>query len=104
MNSLDLETLKAYKLPILIDFGSEGCMPCKMMEPDLKAANSELRGKAIIKFIDVWEYPEAAAGFNFSLIPTQFYFDKEGNLQGSHTGALTKDEIVSIMKEMGMEE
>jgi len=104
VTSIDLEALKSYKLPILIDFGADGCMPCKMMEPALQEANSELRGKAIIKFVDVWQYPEAAEGFKFSLIPTQFYFDKEGNLQGSHTGALTKEEIVSILKEMGMEE
>ena len=45
-----------------MDFGADGCMPCKMMEPTLHELNSELRGNAIIKFIDVWQYPEAAEG------------------------------------------
>ena len=103
-NLLDLEALKQYNLPILIDFGAEGCIPCQMMYPTLEELNEELRGKAIVKFIDVWEYPEAANGFEFSLIPTQYFFDKEGNQYMEHTGILNKDNILTILKEMGMEE
>ena len=104
VNGFDLEKLKSYKLPILIDFGADWCGPCQMMEPILHELNSELRGKAIIKFVDVGKYPQAADGFNFSLIPTQFFFDKEGNLYKSHTGYLSKEDIITILKEMGMEE
>jgi len=103
VSSLELDVLKSYKLPILIDFGADACIPCQMMHPTLEELNTELRGKAIVKFIDVWKYPEAANGFDFSLIPTQFFFDKDGNLYTSHTGILEKDEIISIFKEMGME-
>lgn len=101
--SLELEKLKSYGLPILIDFGSEGCMPCRQMKPTLIELNEELRGKAIIKYIDVWEYPEAAEGFDFSLIPTQFFINKDGKVYKQHTGILGKEEIINILKEMGME-
>ena len=100
---LELEKLKSYGLPILIDFGSEGCMPCRQMKPTLIELNEELRGKAIIKYIDVWEYPEAAEGFDFSLIPTQFFINKDGKVCKQHTGILGKEEIINILKEMGME-
>lgn len=103
VKSLDLEILKSYKLPMMIDFGADGCMPCREMAPVLVELNAELRGKAIVKFIDVWEYPEASEGFNFSLIPTQFFFDKDGNMYKSHTGGLTKDEAMAILKELGVE-
>jgi thioredoxin 1 len=103
VKSLDLETLKSYKLPMMIDFGSDGCIPCREMAPVLEELNTELKGKAIIKFVDVWKYPEASEGFDFSLIPTQFFFDKDGNMYKSHTGGLTKDEAMAILKELGVE-
>ncbi|MDD2350432.1 MAG: thioredoxin family protein, partial [Synergistaceae bacterium] len=31
--TLDLEKLKSYGLPILIDFGADSCVPCKEMAP-----------------------------------------------------------------------
>lgn len=103
VESLDLETLKSYKLPMMIDFGSDGCAPCREMAPVLVDLNTELRGKVIVKFVDVWEHPSASEGFDFSLIPTQFFFDKYGNRYTSHTGGLTKDEAMEILKELGVE-
>lgn len=104
VSELDLETLKSYKIPMLIDFGSDSCIPCKQMAPVLKELNSELRGKAIVKFVDIWQYPEASEGFDFSLIPTQFFLDKDGKVYTSHTGAITKEEAVKILVDMGMKE
>jgi len=52
-DSLDIEKLKAYGLPIMIDFGADSCIPCREMYPVLKQLNGELRGKVIIKFVDV---------------------------------------------------
>lgn len=101
--SVELEKLKEYNLPILIDFGSEGCMPCRQMKPTLVELNEELRGKAIVKYIDVWEHPEAADGFDFSLIPTQFFINKDGIIYKQHTGIISKEEVIEILKEMGME-
>jgi thioredoxin 1 len=34
--SIDLETLKEYGFPIIIDFGADSCIPCKEMAPVLK--------------------------------------------------------------------
>lgn len=38
--SIDLDTLKEYKLPIIIDFGADSCIPCKEMAPVLKTLNA----------------------------------------------------------------
>ena len=45
---IDLEKLKSYNLPIIIDFGADYCMPCRQMAPALREINEELQGKAII--------------------------------------------------------
>ena len=75
---LDLDKLKSYGLPIIIDFGADSCIPCKQMAPVLVELNEELQGKAIIKFVDVWKYQELAQGYPISLIPTQIFIDSTG--------------------------
>ena len=76
--SIDLDALKEYKLPIIIDFGADSCIPCKEMTPVLVTMNEEMQGKAIIKFVDVWKYGEAAEDFPIQLIPTQVFFNADG--------------------------
>lgn len=76
--SVDLETLTAYGLPIIVDFGSDSCIPCKEMAPVLQIMNAETQGKAIIKFVDVWKHAEAADGFPIQVIPTQIFIKADG--------------------------
>lgn len=100
--SFNLETLTSYGLPILLDFGAEWCGPCQLMYPILEELNDMLRGKAIIKYVDIDEYPEIADGFNFALIPTQYFITKDGEIYKTHTGILSKEDAINILKEMGM--
>ena len=124
---LDLEKLKSYGLPIMIDFGADSCIPCKEMAPVLEKLNKKLHGKAIIKFVDVWKYPELAQNYPISVIPTQVFFDKQGNpytpsnpqasqmnmyslrntnehVFTTHEGGMTEEMILAALKEMGLEE
>lgn len=124
-SSIDLEKLKSLGLPIIIDFGSDSCIPCKKMAPVLTELNKKYQGKVIIKFVDVWKYPEATKGFPFNVIPTQFFFTSEGDplpvettlpfdltaisrnedgkhLFTTHQGGLTKEQFESAFKKMGM--
>jgi thioredoxin 1 len=95
------------------------------MAPVLKELNEELKGKAIIKFVDVWKYQELAQGYPISLIPTQIFIDANGkpfkpkdpqasqmkmystkdkgeHVFTAHEGGMTKDQLLSALKEMGM--
>jgi len=122
---LDLDKLKAYGLPIIIDFGADSCIPCKEMAPVLNELNEELQGKAIIKFVDVWKYETLAEGYPISLIPTQILIDANGkpynpkdpeamqmklyslrdtqeHVFTAHEGGMSKDEIMSVLTEMGL--
>lgn len=123
--ALDLEKLKSYGVPIIIDFGADSCIPCKEMAPVLKELNEELQGRAIIKFVDVWKYKELAKGYPVNLIPTQIFIDAEGKpyqpqapeamqmnlytLQDTeehvfttHEGSLSKEQLLDILEEMGL--
>ncbi len=120
---IDLEKLKSYGLPIVIDFGADSCIPCKEMAPVLKKLNTELQGKVIVKFVDVWKNKNAAANFPVEVIPTQFFFDKNGNpykpsdpdkmemkmytikdtnehVYTAHQGGMTEEQIKEVLKEM----
>jgi thioredoxin 1 len=122
--SIDLKELKSYGLPIVIDFGSDSCIPCKEMAPVLKKANADYKGKAIIKFVDVWKYPDSADGFPIQVIPTQVFINADGtpyvpskdlgikfiqynsSISGGHAftvhqGGLTEAQMEAILADMG---
>lgn len=124
-DELDLDKLKSYGVPIIIDFGADSCIPCKQMAPILVELNIELRGKAIIKFVDVWKYQNLAQGYPISVIPTQVFFDAQGkpyipksmdavqlkmysdkdtneHIFTTHEGGITKAQLMAILKEMGL--
>lgn len=125
-SSVNLDELKEYKLPIIIDFGSDSCIPCQQMAPVLETMNEEMQGKAIIKFIDVWKYQDAAKDFPVQVIPTQVIFDSEGkpytpsedigieftmysskdteeHVYTVHQGGLTEEQMRAIFNDMGVE-
>lgn len=123
---LNLEQLKSHGLPIMIDFGADSCAPCKEMAPVLEKLNKELQGKAIIKFVDVWKYPDLAQGYPLTVIPTQVFFDKDGkpyspadpqemrmnlytlketneHVFTTHEGGMTEEMILTVLSELGLE-
>lgn len=123
---LDLEQLKSYGIPIMIDFGADSCVPCKEMAPVLKELNADYQGKVIVKFVDVWKDQSLAEGFPVEVIPTQFFFDADGNpyvpsdpeamrmmmysmrdtdehVYTAHQGGMTKEQILEVFKELGVE-
>jgi len=126
--SIDLKALTAYGLPLIVDFGSDSCIPCQEMAPVLKTMNVEMRGKAIVKFVDVWKHTNAANDFPVQVIPTQvlvkadgtpyvpsdsmsdsgieftMYSSKEtnGHIFTVHQGGLTEVDMRLILKDMGV--
>lgn len=124
---IDYEALAAYGLPVIVDYGSDSCIPCKQMAPVLEKMNEEMQGKAFIKFVDVWKYPEAAENVPIQVIPTQVLFNADGtpfvpsdelaqkiqfDMYSSrdtgehvftvHQGGLTEEEMRLILNEMGV--
>jgi thioredoxin 1 len=124
--AIDLEKLKSYGLPIIIDFGADSCVPCREMAPVLKELNETLQGKAIIRFVDVWKHQNLAEGYPLRAIPTQFFIDREGkpftpsesigvpmqmystkdtntHIFTAHEGGMTKAQLLAALKEMDVE-
>jgi thioredoxin 1 len=101
LEDFDKEEVLQRGYPALLDLGGDDCIPCKEMKPVLEELNEEWQGEIIVKFVDVWKYPKLADQFHLRTIPTQYFYDKEGNLYETHEGSITKEEIITIFEEMG---
>lgn len=127
--AIDFETMSSYGLPMIIDYGSDSCIPCKQMAPVLETMNREMENKAFIKFVDVWKYMEAANNVPVQVIPTQVLVNADGTpfvpsdeLAGQiefvqyttrdtgehvftvHQGGMTEEQMRLILAEMGVGE
>ncbi|MEA5084496.1 MAG: thioredoxin family protein [Lachnospiraceae bacterium] len=128
ISSVDLDEIKAYGLPFVIDFGSDSCIPCKEMAPVLETLHEEWQEKAIVHFVDVWKNTTAANNFPVSVIPTQVFFNADGtpfvpsdelaqeieftlystkdtseHVFTVHQGSITEEQMRRIFAEMGVE-
>lgn len=101
--SFDLDEVLSHNLPTIIDFGAETCPPCIEMADDLSSANERYNGKALVKFVDVWENTNGANGFNVTSIPTQYIYDADGNFVERHVGPLTDADFDLIFANLGVE-
>ncbi len=87
----------------MIDLGAKKCIPCKMMAPILTKLEKAYEGTAEILFIDVWENKEQAEKFKIRAIPTQIFFNEEGEEVYRHTGFMDENAIVEQMSKLGVD-
>lgn len=90
------------KLPVLLELGSVNCVPCKMMAPILDELRETFGGKLEVEFIDVWKNEAAGKLHGIRSIPTQVFFDADGNEIFRHEGFFPRDDIVAKWKELGI--
>lgn len=96
-------TAVSAQLPKLIDLGAGKCIPCKMMAPILEELKKEYAGRMDVRFIDVWQDPEAGKAYGIDVIPTQIFYDAEGKERFRHTGFFGKEDILGKWKELGVD-
>ncbi len=90
-------------LPRLLDLGADKCVPCKMMAPILDELKVEYTEVFRVEFIDVWKNPAAAKPFKIKVIPTQIFFDPDGNELFRHEGFYGREDILAKWRELGVE-
>lgn len=88
--------------PVLVDFGSNNCIPCRQIRPILKEIKKEYTGKAHVVVIDIYKFNDLANDYRVQVIPTLVFFDKTGKEVFRHLGAWDKASIIGKMKEAGV--
>jgi len=89
--------------PSLVDLGSSTCIPCKEMVPILAQVKKMYAGKVVVKFIDINEDPKETSKYEIRVIPTQIFLDKNGKEVFRHEGVFSTENIVKVLKDMGVE-
>ena len=87
------------KLPVIVDFGAEWCMPCKMMSPVVDEIAEELKGEVKVGKINVDENTKAAVDLSVMNIPVLIFF-KDGKETGRVVGVVSKKELLKKVKEL----
>jgi len=95
------KALKSGK-PVVADFGRGTCIPCKMMQPILEKLQKDFAGKAEILILDVGDYASLSRKYRIMMIPTQIFFDANGEEVHRHQGFMSEADIVAQLKKMGV--
>lgn len=87
-----------------IELGSVNCVPCKMMQPVMKAIEEKYGEQVKVFFYDVWtqEQKKYAQEYKIKLIPTQVFLDENGKEFHRHEGFYPETEIDKILQGKGL--
>lgn len=100
----DKKTGKDEHKVTFVELGSVNCIPCKMMQPVMKAIEREFGPQVKIVFHDVWteKGKRDAEKYGIRVIPTQVFLDSGGNEYYRHEGFYPQEEVVKILKMKGV--
>ncbi|MBP7585998.1 MAG: thioredoxin family protein [Spirochaetes bacterium] len=87
-----------------VELGSVNCIPCKMMQPIMKAVEEKFGGRVRVVFHDVWtpEGRQDAMKYRIRAIPTQVFLDKHGNEYFRHEGFFPQAEVEKVLARKGV--
>lgn len=85
-------------LPVLVDFYSDSCVPCKMLSPILSNLEEERAGQLLVYKVNVNFDTELAQQYEVLGAPTLILF-QEGQVLDRRTGALKKAALTEWIDE-----
>ena len=85
--------------PVLVDFSSEWCGPCKMMAPILKEVSQKIGNRARIIKIDVDRNPTVARKYQIVSVPTLIVF-RNGQIQFRQSGVMQAMQLVALLERL----
>jgi len=87
-----------------IELGSVNCIPCKAMQPVMKAVEEKYGEQVKVIFYDVWtkEQKKFAEKYKIKLIPTQVFLDENGKEFHRHEGFYPEAEIDKVLQSKGV--
>ena len=90
------EIIKGDK-PVLVDFHTDWCNPCKMMNPRLKSIKKHFGDEIKILKINVDNNEKVAGKFQVRGIPTFILFN-EGEIKWRKSGVIEEKEFIETIR------
>jgi len=91
-------------LVTFVELGSVKCIPCRQMQPVMKAIEEKYGDQVNVVFYDVWKADQAeyAEKYGIKVIPTQVFLDKDGKEFFRHEGFYPEAEIDKLLQKRGL--
>lgn len=89
----DFNKMLASGKPVLVDFHTQWCAPCKKMAPIIDEVEKEFKEKAIVMRIDADASKELAKAYQIQGVP-EFFLFLDGEQIWKHNGIIEKEKIV----------
>ncbi len=86
--------------PALYEFGAGYCASCKQMAKIMAELQPQYADQVEVRMVYADKEKDLFQKFKIMLIPTQVFLDAAGKEVDRHIGALSKDEVVSKLKEL----
>ncbi|MDZ7682795.1 MAG: thioredoxin [Fodinibius sp.] len=84
--------------PVLVDFYTDWCGPCKMMGPILKELKNKMGDQLNIIKVDAEKNADAAIKYNVRGVPTLILF-KDGQILWQQSGVMQANQLQSIINQ-----
>ena len=80
------------KVPVLVDFWSPTCPPCRMLAPELEKLARKKSGALLVAKVDTHSEPALAHRYGIEVVPTMILFE-DGREVRRITGAMPAAQI-----------
>lgn len=67
--------------PVMVDFYSNGCPPCRRLAPTIEELAEEYQGRAVVAKVNVDRVPDLAHQYGIQGIPAVLFFDRGAETQ-----------------------
>ena len=88
--------------PMVVDFGSNSCIPCRQLRPVLQTIRTVYTGKLEVLIIDIRNNQKLASDYQIQVIPTVVFFDPTGKEAFRHQGFMSEEKIKEQLTKMGV--
>ena len=88
--------------PVLVDFGSNSCVPCRQLRPILQEIKKEQEGKLEVLVIDIYKHQNLSSEYRIQVIPTLVFFDSSGKEMFRQQGFMPKAALMEQIKKIGV--
>jgi thioredoxin 1 len=95
---------KAFKggKPMVVDFGSNSCIPCRQLRPVLQKVRKDHEGRLEVLIIEIQKNQQLAAEYRIQVMPTVVFIDKAGKEVFRHQGFMSEEKIKEQLAKMGL--
>lgn len=88
----DFKTMLATQKPVLVDFHTIWCSPCRKMAPIIDGIETTYKDKAVVMRIDVDKSKEVGKAYKIQGVPVFILF-KNGKEIWKHNGMISEEEL-----------